>query len=874
MLSLAANARADTVSGNIAGTMQVVDFIVAAGTTATATGNLKVLASGKIQIDGTLLMNPGVGIELHAKGLLSVSGTVDRSSTAAQPTRIAGSAPQQAGAATNVCSPGGAGFFSNNFEMSGTLNGLSVVIGSISGGGTMTISGSITSANGAAGTNSTKAGEDGGNIGLGSPVTGNKCGIKPPENIIISGSITAGNGGDGFDDNKGSGTFDITAIASSGGLGGHLTIEAEKGGTIDLTGASITTGNGGRGGRTPFGPLAISAPDGKAEGQRGGDLRMRVGIGGAGGDLIDHTVLAVVKGTPAKVVIGNGGDSGAGSGNAGNGGPGGKGGDTTVTLNPPGRGGQARGFNSFTDGVAGKVLTTFLSNGGRGGASDQPGKKGGPGGATRVFLTDGEVWGVGSDAVDVSASYANGGDGFNGCAQLPPVDGTDGGNGGSFALAHFVGVLSSDARVNDSFNGGKGGNGQPKFGDGGRAGTRSGGANSPAFTFHNSFQAGMTGVLCPTEATPTPTDTPTATPTSTSTATATATPTATATVTMTPTATPTATATSTASSTPTATPTGSAIYVTNCDSPSTCGGTGIDSVTAYPAGSTGNVTPSVTIGGTHTLLRLPIGIAVDPAGTIYVANNEALSISEYAAGVSGDAVPSAFLFGVKTNIVLPSGVGLDFRSNIYVVQVEDTTAPLQVFKAGSSGNVAPLSTVSGPDTGLINPLAVAVDASSNVYVVNQSGSGSVTVYAAADLVIGGDVVPVATITGAATGMVFADAIAVDSNNLIYVANEIGGPSLFGSITIYPALGGSSGTLNEAPVATITGPLTGLNSPLGVALDANGNIYVANSMADSVTVYPPLGTSTGTLNESPTATIVGGATGLNFPTSIAIGPATK
>ena len=93
------------------------------------------------------------------------------------------------------------------------------------------------------------------------------------------------------------------------------------------------------------------------------------------------------------------------------------------------------------------------------------------------------------------------------------------------------------------------------------------------------------------------------------------------------------------------------------------------------------------------------------------------------------------------------------------------------------------------------------------------------------------------------------------------------------VSVYPALGSSTGPLNEAPIATIKGSNTGLISPTGIALDSSGNIYVADNggmFADpSVFVYPPLGSSTGLLNESPTATISGSNTGLSYPKGIAL-----
>lgn len=60
-------------------------------------------------------------------------------------------------------------------------------------------------------------------------------------------------------------------------------------------------------------------------------------------------------------------------------------------------------------------------------------------------------------------------------------------------------------------------------------------------------------------------------------------------------------------------------------------------------------------------------------------------------------------------------------------------------------------------------------------------------------------------------------IAVDANGKIYVVNDSGGSTNTGSVTAYAA----SGTQT---MPTIT---AGINEPDGVAVGANGRIYVAN-----------------------------------------------
>ncbi len=102
------------------------------------------------------------------------------------------------------------------------------------------------------------------------------------------------------------------------------------------------------------------------------------------------------------------------------------------------------------------------------------------------------------------------------------------------------------------------------------------------------------------------------------------------------------------------------------------------------------------------------------------------------------------------------------------------------------------------------------------------------------------------IQGTNTRMFHPLGIAIDSNGTLYVANNgVNG----NSITEYPVAGHG----NIAPTFSITG----LSSPIGVAVDASRNVYVTNSAANSIQIFAP-GSNT------PTCTIVGAATGLFTP----------
>src|SRR5215831_20239568 len=74
-----------------------------------------------------------------------------------------------------------------------------------------------------------------------------------------------------------------------------------------------------------------------------------------------------------------------------------------------------------------------------------------------------------------------------------------------------------------------------------------------------------------------------------------------------------------------------------------------------------------------------------------------------------------------------------------------------VYTRTANGNVAPLRTISGGATGLGFPEGIAVDTVNNEMFVANENSLSVTVYART---ANGNVAPLRTISGAATGLLF------------------------------------------------------------------------------------------------------------------------
>ncbi len=161
----------------------------------------------------------------------------------------------------------------------------------------------------------------------------------------------------------------------------------------------------------------------------------------------------------------------------------------------------------------------------------------------------------------------------------------------------------------------------------------------------------------------------------------------------------------------------------------------------------------------------------------------------------------------------PSGIALDRQGNIYVA-----TSGIAEFAADADGNVRPFRQIHGPGTKL-SPVALAVDDRDNIYVLNLNGTvWWITVYPPA---AGGSVPPTRFITGQNTGLNYSTGIAVDRFGYIYVCNQVGNQGA--SVSVFAP--GKNG--NVAPVRTIAGPATRLQSPQSIALDDAGNIYVTN-----------------------------------------------
>ncbi len=220
---------------------------------------------------------------------------------------------------------------------------------------------------------------------------------------------------------------------------------------------------------------------------------------------------------------------------------------------------------------------------------------------------------------------------------------------------------------------------------------------------------------------------------------------------------------------------------------------------------------------------------------------------------------------------IPAGTpGSGFSATCYdngeIYVANQSSNSITVYSRTASGNVAPLRTISGTTTGLYRPGGITVDTVNNeIDIVNGSDNyynNSITVYSRT---ASGNVAPLRTISGTTTGLNSPNGIAVDTvNNEIDVANH------YGPVTVYART--ASG--NVMPLRIFyPGIFSYMKSFWGIAVDpVNNEIYITDNVngmgipyQTAIIVYP----RTASGNVAPLRTISGTTTGLDWPWGIAV-----
>jgi uncharacterized protein (TIGR03437 family) len=272
-------------------------------------------------------------------------------------------------------------------------------------------------------------------------------------------------------------------------------------------------------------------------------------------------------------------------------------------------------------------------------------------------------------------------------------------------------------------------------------------------------------------------------------------------------------------------------------------------------------------------LSNPTGVAIDSSGNIYIAdsgNNVVRkvangTISTFAgnnsagAGYSGD---SALATGAQLNN--PVGVAVDSAGNVYIADTGNN-----VIRKVTGGNIATVA------AGFQHPDGVAVDAAGNIYVADTVGrriveisNGSYTTIAGnGSFGFSGDDGP-----GTRAALNDPMGLALDSSGNVYIADTVNGRirklTSSGTITTIAGTGALYFSGDGGPATQAA-----LYFPRGVAVDSAGNVYVAdtaNAVVRELQGALPVVSANGVVNAASFASQVSpGALATVFGTNFAL-----
>jgi sugar lactone lactonase YvrE len=294
------------------------------------------------------------------------------------------------------------------------------------------------------------------------------------------------------------------------------------------------------------------------------------------------------------------------------------------------------------------------------------------------------------------------------------------------------------------------------------------------------------------------------------------------------------------------------------------GGSTLTEYTPGDLAATGAPVPAVTLSAENGFYD-PEALAFDSSGDLWVPNHEGNNLTEYTPGQLGTGSPSpnVVLSSAGSSLSSPFALAFGPSGDLWVSNQNNTVVEYTAGQLTASGSPTPAVTITSSAGSINDPRALAFDPSGDLWVANSWPAMTVVEYTAAQLAQGGALTPAVTITSPAQNSLDSPmGLAFGPSGDLWVSNYDNN-----SLVEY-TLGQLAQGGPVTPAVTISSTAAGsLDHPGGLAFDSSGDLWVSNFGNNSLVEFAPGQLTTGA--PVPVATVSGSTTGLEGPLGIAI-----
>lgn len=290
---------------------------------------------------------------------------------------------------------------------------------------------------------------------------------------------------------------------------------------------------------------------------------------------------------------------------------------------------------------------------------------------------------------------------------------------------------------------------------------------------------------------------------------------------------------------------------------------------------TAQVFGSTDATGSAASFLFPNGLAVDGTGRLFVADTgnstiRAITPAGNVSTLAGSAQlqGNADLPGAQARFFAPRGLAVDLADNVYVADTLNRTVRVIT----PAGDVSTRDLTGGGFDPVAKPEAIAVDRLGNIYVSDSAGAIYVRLSTGQVSLLAGTLGQVGSADGPGPAATFSTpaGIAADAAGNIYVADA--GNATIRKITFDGQVSTFAGAAGVADSVDGTGAAARFAQPWGIATDDAGNVYVADRVNNNIRKISPVGevsTLAGNHLESGSADGTAAAATFNQPRAIAV-----